>query len=357
METTLTFKTAKAFDQKRNEIRDMIGIEIPFQNPYYLFFSIEDLSDENEDNVYFVGYEMKSPGPAFWGYVDKEDYHITIKGSCWYRTNLLNDMVKQWKRNNLKYTGSAVKNRSYPRIEYELKDLNKKYKMDFTQFEEEKYFASFYRGEIEWKDIRNGDNMKWNRFLEKIGKMTERQKIDYIKEIDKKNQYETIEIDEKQVQVPKILSDPDYQRYKAFWALLDNKITKKQFEKLYPWNDTLEILNSLIYDFFGQVEEIGTQEYFWELYPKETKEFLKALLEQITIYETKMNRIDSTYSFMVDILNEFFEQLQTRKIKINPTENCPTITDCETLSGDFDKSVEACKVYYYPEGQKVKNLR
>jgi hypothetical protein len=205
----------------------MIGIEIPFQNPYYFFFSIEDLSDENEDNVYFVGYEMKSPGPAFWGYVDKEHYHITIKGSCWYRTNLLNDMVKQWKRNNLKYTGSAVKNRSYPRIEYELKDLNKKYKMDFTQFEEEKYFASFYRGEIEWKDIRNGDNMKWNRFLEKIGKMTERQKIDYIKEIDKKNPYETIEIDEKQVQVPKILSDPDYQRYKAFWALLDNKIYKE----------------------------------------------------------------------------------------------------------------------------------
>ncbi len=101
----------------------------------------------------------------------------------------------------------------------------------------------------------------------------------------------------------------------------------------------MEILNSLIYDFFGQVEEIGTQEYFWELYPKETKEFLEALLEQITMYETKMNRIDTTYSFMVDILNEFFEQLQTRKIKINPTEHCPTITDCETLSGDFDKSV------------------
>ena len=356
---TLAFATSKAYDQSKESIRDMIGIQIPFEYPYYLFFSVEDLADDSEDNIYFVGYEMKSPGPAFWGYIDKENYKITIYGSCIYRTNLLNNIVKQWKRNNLRYIGSSIKNKQYPRIKYNLDDLNKKYNMNFSDFEEEKYITSYLRREIEKKDLpKDLDEKKLKGFLLRAEMKDELEIIDWIKEIDKKNSYVTIHLDkDKTFDVPQILVTPDYERYKAFYALLTSKITEKQFRKLYPWEYTLDILDQLMYDFFRYSKNKVDDGYFWDIYEDEKDLFLLELLNQILIYEDNMNRVDTMFKTMKKMLDLFFDQIQTKKLKIIPTETCPDITNCETLSGDIDKSDKSCMVYYYPEGWKRGNLK
>lgn len=350
------------YDQEKDKIRDMIGIQIPFRFPYYLFFSVEDLTDESEDNVYFVGYEMKSPGPAFWGYVDKENYKITIFGSCWYRTNLLNDMVKQWKKNNLKYAGASIRNKIYPRSIYNMNDLEMRYKMGFSDFEEEKYMASYLRNEITKKDLpKDLDEKKLDLFLRKMRKLDNEDLIEALKKIDEKNHYEVVKADTKSFRVPKIITVPDYDRYKAFYALLTNKITRKQFERLYPWEYTLDILDSLLYDFFGYDVEVGSNQYFWDMYVEEKDLFLGELYNQIQIYEKNMNSVDGVYRFLNDILNEFFKQIQTRKLKITPSESCPKISECMTGDieryGEIDTSDKSCMVYYYPYGYKRGNIR
>ena len=356
---TLTFATSKVYDHNKESIRDMIGIQIPFQYPYYLFFSIEDLTDDTEDNIYFVGYEMKSPGPAFWGYIDKENYKITIYGSCIYRTNLLNNIVKQWKRNNLKYIGSAIKNKQYPRIQYDLNDLDKKYHMSYSDFEDEKYIASYLRGEIEKKDLpKDLDEKKFKKFISLSEIKGEEEMIEWMKEIDRKNYYLDIPLNkENTFQVPEILVTTDYERYKAFYALLTNKIMEKQFRKLYPWEHSLDVLDDLMYEFFGYKKSTETEGYFWEIYEDEKDLFLIELLKQILMYEDKMNRVDTIYDMMKDILNVFFDEIQKKKIKITPTEKCPEISMCETLSGDIDTSDKSCMVYFYPEGYKRGNVK
>jgi hypothetical protein len=355
----LSFATTKVYDQSKEAIRDMVGIQIPFQYPYYLFFSIEDLTDDTEDNIYFVGYEMKSPGPAFWGYIDKENYKITIYGSCIYRTNLLNDIVKQWKRNNLKYIGSSIKNKQYPRIKYDVDDLNKKYQMSYSEFEEEKYLASYFRDEISKKDLpKDLDEKKLKKFFLHSEWMNEEEIMEWMKEIDKKNFYLTIPLDqEKTFEVPRILVTPDYERYKAFYALLTNKITEKQFRKLYPWKYALDVLDMLLYDFFGYKKSKLEDVYFWDMYEDEKDVFLDELLNQIRIYEDNMNRVDTTYRMMKDMVDVFFEAIQSRKLKIVATESCPEISQCETLSGGIDQTDKSCMVYYYPEGLKRGNMK
>lgn len=353
-----TLATTKAYDQSKETIRDMIGIQIPFQYPYYLFFSIEDLTDESEDNVYFVGYEMKSPGPAFWGYIDKLNYKITIYGSCIYRTNLLNDIVKQWKRNNLKYIGSSIKNKQYPRIKYGVNNLDTKYHMKYSDFEDEKYMASYFRGEIDKKDLpKDLDEMKLKKFLSKSELMEDDQIIDWMKEIDKMNFYIDIPIhSQKTFQVPEILVTPDYDRYKAFYALLTDKITEKQFRKLYPWEYTLDVFDSLLYDFFGYKKTID-EGYFWDIYDDEKDLFLIELLKQILNYEDNMNRVDTMYRTMKEMLDIFFNQIQTKKLIINASDKCPEISQCETLNGDIDLNDKSCMVYFYPEGYKRGNVK
>jgi hypothetical protein len=340
------------YDQEKDRIRDMIGIQVSFRSPYYLFFCIEDLTDEKEDNVYFVGYEMKSPGPAFWGYMDKENYKITIFGSCWYRTNLLNNMVKQWKKNNLKYVGASIQNKVYPRTTYLLNDLDKKYNMTFGEFDDEKYIASYFRGEIDKKDLpKDLDKKKLDIFLKRMEEMNRNEKITQLKKIDKKNDYVTLE----NYMVPVILSIPDYERYKAFHALLTNKINLKQFHKVFPWKYTLDVLDSLMYDFFETSPEIGVNDYFWNLYEEDTQDFLGELYKQILIYEKNMNRIDEVNQFFKKLINEFFNQLQTRKIKIRPSENCPELIDCISDGRPIDK--KSCMVYEYPDGYKTGNIK
>jgi hypothetical protein len=357
----LTFTTVKSLDQSKDAIRDMIGIQIPFQYPFYLFFSIQDLTDPAEDNVYFVGYEMKSPGPAFWGFIDKESYHITIYGSCIYRTHLLNNIVKQWRRNNLTYTGASIKNKQYPRLQYGLDNLDQIYFPKFSDFEEEKYMASYLRGEIEKKDLpKDLDEKKLKKFISTFELMDEREWIKSLKVIDHKNSYIQIPLDQENFfEVPKIIVTPDYERYKAFYALLKNIITEKQFRKLYPWEYTLDVLDELMYDFFKYPKSQGIEEdgYFWQNYTEETNLFLKELLDQIQIYETQMNRVDAAVQTMGTLLNAFFDAVQTRKLKIVPTQACPAITDCERLSGDIDTSDKSCMIYYYPEGLKRGNLK
>jgi hypothetical protein len=356
---TLTFATS--FDQSKDAIRDMIGIQIPFQYPFFLFFSIEDLTDPTEDNIYFVGYEMKSPGPAFWGFIDKENYHITIYGSCIYRTHQLNNMVKQWRRNNLTYTGSSIKNKQYPRLKYGLDNLDRIYFPNFNDFEEEKYMASYLRGEIEKKDLpKDLDEKKLKKFLSIFELMDEREWIESLKKIDHKNSYVQIQWGQQNYfDVPEIIVTPDYERYKAFYALLKGIITEKQFRKLYPWDYTLDVLDELMYDFFHYPKSRGVEEdgYFWQIYSDEQDLFLEELLNQIHMYEDQMNRVDTVFQTMKNILDVFFDAIQKRKLKIIPTQACPPITDCEKLSGDIDKSDKSCMVYYYPEGLKRGNLK
>jgi len=339
----------------------MIGIQIPFQYPYYLFFSIEDLTNDTEDNVYFVGYEMKSPGPAFWGYMDKENYKITIYGSCIYRTNLLNDIVKQWKRNNLKYIGASIKNKQYPRIKYDLDDLDKKYNMKYSDFEDEKYMASYLRGEIDKKDLpKDLDEKKLKKFLSKSEIKDDIEIIYWMKEIDEKNSYVDIPIPSdksKTFRVPQILVTSDYERYKGFYALLTNKITENQFRRLYQWEYSLDVLDMLLYDFFGYPKSKIDEGYFWDIYEDETEMFLIELLNQILIYEDNMNRVDTMYQMMKNMLDVFFDAIQKRKLKIVATQSCPQISECETLSGDIDKLDKMCMVYFYPEGYKRGNLK
>jgi hypothetical protein len=358
---TLTFATSKAFDQIKEEIRDMIGIQIPFRYPFFLFFSIEDLTDPTEDNIYFVGYEMKSPGPAFWGFIDKDNYHITIYGSCIYRTNLLNNIVKQWGRNNLTFTGSSIKNKQYPRLQYAIDNLDQIYYPNFSDFEEEKYMASYIRGEIEKKDLpRDIDENKLKKFLSTFELLDEMGRIQLLKKIDYKNSYVPISLDgDKFFNVPKILVTPDYERYKAFYAFLRGIITEKQFRKLYPWEYTLDVLDDLMYDFFHYPRGKGIEEdgYFWQNYMEDKELFLDELLNQIHIYEDQMNRVDTAFQTMKNLLDVFFEAIQTKKLKIIPTENCPAITDCERLSGDIDTTDKSCMIYYYPEGLKRGNLK
>jgi hypothetical protein len=357
----LTFTTSKSYDHAKESIRDMIGIHVPFKHPYYLFFSMEDLSDPSEDNVYFVGYEMISPGPAFWGYIDKEDHQITIYGSCIYRTNLLNNIVKQWKRNQLQYIGASIKNKQYPRLKFHSDNLDVRLNMKFSDFEDEKYMASFIRGEIEKKDLpKDLDQNKLKKFITTSELWSEKDWILSMKAIDLKNSYIQVPLDDKNFfEVPKILVTPDYERYKAFYALLKNIITEKQFRKLYPWEYSLDVLDQLMYDFFNYPKSRGIEEdgYFWETYIDEKDLFLNELLNQIHIYEDQMNRIDTVFQKMKNMLDTFFKAIETRKLKIIPTQMCPQITDCEKLSGDIDKSDKSCMVYYYPEGLKRGNLK
>jgi hypothetical protein len=359
---TLELVSLNVYDQDKDKIRDMIGVHVPFQSPYYLFFSIEDLTDDTEDNVYFVGYEMKASGPAFWGYIDKENDQITIFGSCRYRTNLLNDMVKQWKKNNLKYGGASIRNKIYPRMTYQLNDLDRKYNMTFTEYEEEKYISSYYRGEIERKNLpKDIQENKISDFVKRMDRLDEEGLIEQIKKIDAKTNYVSVPFHGKYFLVPIIITVPDYERYKAFYAFITNKITFKQFKRLYQWEHTLDVMNALMYDFFGYEVEIGSEEYFWEMYENETDMFTDMLYQEIVKYEKNMNNIDGVYKDLNRILNEFFKQIQTRKIKISPTEDCPKISDCmiRNLSEEdqIDTSDRSCMVYYYPYGYKRGNIR
>ena len=363
MENVLSLTTSKAYDQEKDKIRDMIGIQLPFQYPYFLFFSVDDLTNDEEDYIYFVGYEMKASGPAFWGYVDKENNDITINGSCQYHTNILNDMVKQWKANNLKYVAGSIKNKQYPRIQYDLDNLDDIYKMNYSDFEDQKYMVSYYRGEIDMKDLpKDLDKNKIKKFLNKMELLETdpSEVIEFIKRIDGMNHYLEIPNDSqknKMFRVPRIITTPDYERYKALYALFSNKITQNQFNKLYPWIYTLNVMNSLLYDFFGYKEEFGETQYFWDIYKDEMDAFLGELYNQLVEYETKMNRIDTTYKTMMKIVNTFFDQIQKRKIKIHPTNKCPAIYDCMKMSGEIDTSNKECKVYYYPDGYKRGKLK
>ena len=60
---------SNVYDKKREDIIDLVGIKVNFNNPYYLFFSKPDLLDSTSQEVYFIGYEMKNRSPAFWGYI------------------------------------------------------------------------------------------------------------------------------------------------------------------------------------------------------------------------------------------------------------------------------------------------
>jgi hypothetical protein len=89
--------------------------------------------------------------------------------------------------------------------------------------------------------------------------------------------------------------------------------------------------------------------------------FTDMLYQEIVKYEKNMNNIDGVYKDLNRILNEFFKQIQTRKIKISPTEDCPKISDCmiRNLSEEdqIDTSDRSCMVYYYPYGYKRGNIR
>jgi hypothetical protein len=263
-------------------------------------------------------------------------------------------MVKEWK-SYLKYSGSSIKNKEYPRIKYDVKNLDSKYKMKFSDFEDEKYISSYYRKEIDKKDLpKDIDNSKINKFLSRMELVEDvsEELIETIKEIDKKNAYNIIKDKELSFQVPKIITIPDYERYKAFHALLTNKITENQFRKLYPWPYTLNVLNSLLYDFFDRKEQPSTNKFFWNIYPDDTDLFLGELWISLSNFEDKINRKDVVDNLLKPLVNEFFVQIEERKIKIIPTSKCPEISQCMRLSGDIDTTDKSCMVYYYPQGYK-----
>lgn len=63
---------SSAYDKTKDEIVEFVGVMIPFDSPFYLFFSLDDLMDSTAPKIYIVGYEMKPSGPSFWGFIDRK---------------------------------------------------------------------------------------------------------------------------------------------------------------------------------------------------------------------------------------------------------------------------------------------
>lgn len=325
----------KSQDQAREDVLDVIGVKIPFESPFYLFFFVDDLIDQDTDWVSFIGYQMKSPGPAFWGRISKsEGKPILMKGSCIYRTNILNQMVKQWKANGFQYGAGSVKDRSKERIKYNMGDTKK----GFDEMVELKTIASYNRGEIN-KLPSNIDPEKLNIF----NQIDLDDLVNLHINIDREGTREKGNI--------LFLTYKDYERYKAFLALEEGNITKEQFNILYPWEHTLDMMEQIIYkDLNIPMEDLHQFGMLKLDYPQEYKKYLSILKKSIENYEKGLNRIDPTA--LVDIIYEqilnFFQMLETGKIKISPKEQCPELSTCLKLDGSIDENIETCQVYLYP---------
>jgi translation elongation factor P/translation initiation factor 5A len=369
--------------QTREDVLDIVGVKIPFEAPFYLFFFVDDMLNNEKESVSFIGYQMKSPGPAFWGRMSKnKNQPIHIKGSCTFRTHLLNTMVKQWKLNGFKYGSGSVKDRQIERIGYYIQDNDIK----FDKLETLKTLASFHRGEItklasslindendkilrafravEEKDPqalirifigidRKGSRVKNQITIEPKPDSDSESDLEYV---DDEPEYEFKEerTPEKiKVETPNIINYQDYLRYKAYLSLEKGKISKNQFKILYPWEKTLELMDQVIYQDFGiQKEKKGKE--FKVVYPRKYEKYIEKLSNAIQSYEKGLNRVDPDpfVKIIIHQVQDFFHQLETGKIKISPKEQCPEINDCLALDGSIDETIETCKIYYYPNKTK-----
>ncbi len=331
-----------SLNQEQSSILDIIGVKIPFETPFYLFILPEDLNENSGKYIHFVGYQMKSPGPAFWGYMTKDGKTINLNGSCYYRTNMLNDLLKQWKKNGFQYVSGSVKNRSSERINvYANTEIN-----NFDKMEERKKIASYYRNEIpKPKDV---DHKSIQSFMVEIDSLENEEKwdeiINILAGIDKEGTF----INPKNIMFVRY---EDYERYKAFLALYQNKITLQNFQKLYPWKYTLDMMYKVIFDTFGikgsKKEELNKDVSYLD----KLGNVLNILEKAIENYENGLNKIDITanYRQIESIIVNFFKLIETRKLKINPTLPCPLMKDCINLDGSWDMETPTCKVYYFPK--------
>lgn len=340
----------------KEEILDIIGVKIPFESPFYLFFFVDDLINNDEDWVHFIGYQMKSPGPAFWGRLHKTgEQPIQMKGSCTYRTNLIGQMVKQWKANGFQYGSGSVKDRSIERIIYYLRDDTKN---GFDEIEQLKTIASFYRGEID-KLPSSIDKTKVKDFMRKMELMELNDPEDIIRTHSKIDREGTNKKRSRKKGIINFINYKEYERYKAFVALEEGKITKKQFETLFPWEYTLDLMEQIIYDDLEidrENREIGSD--IKNDYKQDYKIYVTNLKKSIDNYEEGLNRIDPTalINKISQQVKNFFYKLEQRKIKILPKEPCPELKNCLNLDGTINQSIETCEVYFYPSSEFSESL-
>lgn len=354
---------SNVYDKTRDEIIDLVGINLPFVNPYYIFFSLNELMDDSEPEVYFIGYEMKPSGPSFWGYIDKKTKSITIDDSCIYKTYMLNDMVKAWKSSNYVFGVAAVENRMEKNLLFRAMKSEATNNMSYEEFRRIKISAAYLRGEIDVNEMMRKYRLKPEN-LEKF--LEEDDAINFIEYADKLTPTTDISINGVAFKMPELLTQEDYSRFKAYYALKNNSITQNQFNKIYPWEYTLDIFNNLLYYYFNyekppinDIEESLETGDFENDYPGEMKLFLNELNKSILRYEEHLNRFDLSNDLSRKSIGKevkkfseiFFTNIQNRNIKFNPTTYCPTFEYC-----NLTKNVDECKVYFYPEGHRNDHL-
>lgn len=346
----------QVYDKSRDAIIDMIGINLPFDSPYYIFFSAKELFDESEPEIYFMGYQMKASGASFWGYINRSTQNIVIDDSCTYKVQMLMDMLKQWKRNNFILSATSTTNRISANMEfiYQYKD-EKNY---FENFQKA-MISYFYRSEMEEKDIpKDVDRNLLKKIISSWELKDENDILVEMYDIDSTMVF----VERRDNKLIKFSDYYSYARFKAYYALCTGKITQAQFDKLYPWPYTTNIINRMIYDFnnmklpvLSEIEENLETGNFAIDYPKEFENFLIYLNTSLKFHEDSLNLTTPDNNAKSDKIqkwtNLLLNSIQERRIKISPVKQCPFIKECYGREEE-----EECKIYNYPEGFRVEHL-
>lgn len=266
---------------------------------------------------------------------------------------MLASMIKEWKKSGYILGSAAVKNK--------IAETNKLIvlgeQMDYSpeQIRVKKALASYLRNEISEKEL-DRITIGYTGKLDTI--VGDEEIYDLALEADKISFYK--EHSRPSFSTPIFAIYQDYARFKAFYALYNNKITRSQFDKLYPWKYTLEVFNDLLYFYFrykkpkvDPLEDSEETGNFMEDFPRETELFMEELDKQLKEYENILNGTNK-YHVSKEVQkysNLFFTSVEKRLLKINPEKACPEYKTCEE-----SRDPETCAVYFYPLGYREDRL-